>query len=483
MTNAIATKTGSALFAGKLLSEVEPERVSWLWPGRIPLGKLTIIDGDPDNGKSALTTDIAARVSTGWGFPDGAKCEAGGVILMNAEDGLADTIRPRLDAAGADVSKVLALATIPEDDGGERLFSIPEDLAMLEMAVEYVEAACVVIDPLMAFLSEKVNAHKDSEIRRALAPLAALAERTGAAVVVVRHLNKATGGSALYRGGGSIGIIGAARSGLLVAPDPEDENRKVLAPMKGNLSKTAPSLTFGLTEAANGSVRLEWGGESNLRATHLLAPQGTEEERSALDEAKDFLRDELKAGPMGAKQIHKGARDAGIADITLRRAKTVLGVRSEKEGDGSWSWVLPKPNPEPPNGQDAQLTRPDQDDRLEHLDNLLKDDRLEHLEDEHLTDSLYSPYISEDDQHAQHAHPNGYGADGAPSDDGQNSTAAEGLTDRGTGSRSPNTPFAGETSSPRPGEVLEAIPWVRHPEGVPSGEPPEARRENRRAVA
>ena len=325
---------------GQLLSDVEAEQVGWLWRGRIPKGKLSIWEGDPGIGKSAATIDVAARVSVGHQWPDEVPCEAGGVVLLSAEDGLADTIRPRLDAAGADPSRVLALTTI-RDAHGERLVSIPEDLEVIRDGIKRVNAKLVVVDPLMAFLSGDVNSHRDQDVRRALAPLAAMAEDTGAAIVVVRHLNKGTGGSPLYRGGGSIGIIGAARCALLVAKHPEDENRRVLASLKSNLGPLAPSLTFTLAEAANGAARVEWRGETSLTAAALLAAPVDPEERSALDEAKDFLRDALEEGTRWSKAIKKEAREADISEMTLKRAKSELGVRSVKEVDG-WYWQLPQ---------------------------------------------------------------------------------------------------------------------------------------------
>jgi hypothetical protein len=326
---------------GHLLSEVEPERVDWLWRGRIPKGKLTLIDGDPGLGKSALVVDCAARKSVGGQWPDGAPCELGGVVICSAEDGLADTIRPRLDAAGGDPEKVLALGTLLED-GNERLISIPEDIPVIERGIERVDAGVVFIDPLMAFLSGRHNAHKDQDVRRALAPLAGMAERTGAAVAVVRHLNKATGGSPLYRGGGSIGIVGAARSALLVARHPEDEGRRVLAPLKSNLAQAASSLAFSLTGADNGAVRVEWLGETTYSADALLSAPIDPEERSALDEAKEYLYDALKDAPRWSKAVKEEASEVGISEITLKRAKRELGVRSEKEADGSWTWRLPQ---------------------------------------------------------------------------------------------------------------------------------------------
>lgn len=326
---------------GRLLSEVTAEQVWWLWAKRIPLGKLTVIDGDPGLGKSVLLTDAAARVSVGRPWPDGSPCVAGGVVICSAEDGLADTIRPRLDAAGGDPSKVLALATVPDEDG-ERLLSIPEDLDVIRRGIERVDAKLVIVDPIMSFLSESHNAHKDQDVRRALAPLAKLAEDTKVAIVLVRHLNKASGGNPLYRGGGSIGIVGAVRSALLVAKHPEDDRRRVLAPMKGNLAEPAPSLAFALTGADNGAVSVEYKSETSYTADALLAAPTDPEERSALKEAQDFLRDALKDGPRHGKTVKKEAQEADISDATLRRAKPSVGVRSTKEGDGPWSWALPE---------------------------------------------------------------------------------------------------------------------------------------------
>ncbi len=326
---------------GTLLSEVEPERVEWLWPGRVPLGKLTVLDGDPGLGKSAVTLDIAARVSADLELPGGERYGPAGVVLLSAEDGLADTIRPRLDAAGADTERVLALSTVPEGKA-ERMISIPRDLAVIERAVMRVAAALVVVDPLMAFLSGDTNSHKDQDVRRALAPLAALAEKTRAAVLIVRHLNKAEGGNSLYRGGGSIGIIGAARSGLVVAEDPQDPERRILAPNKNNLSRPAPSLVFGMETAENGAARVVWHGQSDLSAAQILESPADGEGKSALSEAKEFLLDELRDGPMAAKQVKKNAREADVSERTLKRAKQELRVRSEKESDGSWTWRLPE---------------------------------------------------------------------------------------------------------------------------------------------
>lgn len=328
---------------GTRLSDVVVEQVGWLWNRRIPLGKITVLDGDPGNGKSVLTTDIAARLSVGRTFPDGQPCEAAGVVIMNAEDGLADTIRPRLDAAGGDPSRVLSLATVPVgDEGDERHLTIPEDIPTIEEGIRVISAKLVIIDPLMAFLSGRSDAHKDQDVRRALAPLARMAERTGAAVLLVRHLNKAQGGNPLYRGGGSIGIIGAARAGLLVGEHPEEDGLRVLAGNKSNLSPDPESLAYRIVTAANGAARIEYAGVTEARADALLRTPGDPEQKSAMREAMEFLRGELKDGPVAANAIKERARNNGISDATLRRAKADLRIASRKEGDGGWVWQLGK---------------------------------------------------------------------------------------------------------------------------------------------
>jgi hypothetical protein len=337
---------------GTLLSTVKAERVSWLWPGRIPLGKLTILDGDPGLGKSVLTLDLAACVTGGRSLPfeeraPGEDREPAGVVLLTAEDGLEDTIRPRLDAAGADVGRVLALDKIP-DGTGIRLPVLPDDIPCIKQAVERMAARLVIIDPLTAFLGGDTNSHRDQDVRRALHPLAVMAQETGAAVVVIRHLNKAAGGNPLYRGGGSIGIIGAARSGLLVAADPENPDRRVLASTKCNLARLPASLSFDLSTAGNGALRVAWIGNSAHTAESLLAAPKNDEDRNAVQEAAEVLRSILQAGPVPVEDVKKEARKAGVAERTLYRAKDVLEVKSLKvgfTGKGVWQWSLPRYTP------------------------------------------------------------------------------------------------------------------------------------------
>jgi hypothetical protein len=278
-------------------------------------------------------------MTRGLPWPDGAACSSAGVVILSAEDGLADTIRPRLDACGADVTRVVAVQAVGDDDHSP---VIPADLAAVEAAIARVGAGLLIVDPLMAYLDANTNSYRDQDVRRALRPLAELAERTGVAVVVIRHLNKAPGGPAMYRGGGSIGIIGAARIALLVGRDPDDEDRRVLAPLKVNIGLQPPALAYRLEEAPNGSVRVAWEGECSLTADQLLAVPADEEERGAIVEACEFLTDFLAAGPMAGKTLLAEARKAGIAERTLRRAAERRGVRHRKPSmGGGWIWELP----------------------------------------------------------------------------------------------------------------------------------------------
>src|SRR4029079_8173039 len=170
--------------------------------------------GDPGLGKSSLTLDMAARISTGRPMPGAldAQRPPADVVLLSAEDGLADTVRPRLEAAGADLTRIFAMDAVPTGPGRPgRPPVFPDDVGWLHDLIVMKGVRFVIIDPLMAFLGLSVNAMNDQNVRRALFPLSRLAETTGAVILVVRHLNKNTQGSALYRGGGSIGIIGAAR--------------------------------------------------------------------------------------------------------------------------------------------------------------------------------------------------------------------------------------------------------------------------------
>lgn len=321
-------------------ADVTTKAVEWMWHGRIPRGKLTMFDGDPDLGKSVVTMDIAARVSTGRPFPDGAPNEAGNVLIANVEDGADDTIVPRLKAHGADLGRVFLFSSVPDKGGGTRLLELPQDITILENKVIQREAKLLILDPVLTMLGGDAN--KDQEARKALAPIRDMAERTGVTVICVRHLNKNVSLSAIQRGGGNMGLIGVARAGAFFAPHPDDDKLRVMAVHKSNLAQRPPSLSYRIvTSAVHDTARIEWAGTTEHDANSLASGPASPAEKSKLDEAKEFLRDELSDGPMWAKAILRDARDAGVAHATLYSAKAILRVRSEKVGVEGWQWSLP----------------------------------------------------------------------------------------------------------------------------------------------
>lgn len=326
------------------LSDVKPERVSWLWPGRIPAGKLVTLDGDPGLGKSTLALEFAATITTGGAWPDGSVCNfPGDIVLLTAEDGLADTVRPRLDAAGADTTRVHAVQGVTMADGSLRPPTLADVDELHELITE-TGARLLIIDVLMAYLPSGTDSHKDQDIRRVLSRLAAMAETTGCTVLLLRHLNKAKGGDPLYRGGGSIGIVGAARAGMLVAADPDDDSARVLASTKSNLAPEPEALRYQLVDADTlGVARVQWLGVSTHDARALLADHGDGEDRPERDGAAAWLTDYLTEHTKApSKEVKVAARREQISDRTLQRAAQQVRVEYVQEGfPRTTYWRLP----------------------------------------------------------------------------------------------------------------------------------------------
>ena len=328
-----------AMQVGISMADIEPEVVEWLWRRRIPKGKVTILDGDPGKGKSLILYDLAARITSGQDLPDGQPTEPAGVLIVSAEDGAADTIVPRFLAAGGDPKRARII-------GSDEPFLIPDDLDKLERAIRQTRASFVVIDPVMSFLSDNINSNRDQDVRRALQPLVNIAKRTGAAIVICRHLNKSSGGQSIYRGQGSIGFIGIVRSGLMVGEHPERDEVFVLAGQKHNLSKPPESLAYRITDAAPGdeTAVIKYLGISEVTAQQMNATPEDEGERDRLAEAKEFLRGILRGGPEFTNKIKAEAKDAEIAWRTVERAKGLLRVQALKDPDTKrWMWTLSGP--------------------------------------------------------------------------------------------------------------------------------------------
>jgi hypothetical protein len=319
------------------IAEIPIKPIEWIWYQRIAAGTLANLDGDPGLGKSTLVADLIARITRGESlYGDSGSRSPADVILISYEDSPGTVIRPRLMAAGADLDRVHTwkLDVTP--------FTLPGSLDRLDEYIREHRVSLVVIDPLMAALSSRVDAHRDQDIRRVLAKAASIAERTGAAILFVRHLNKRQGEPALYRGGGSIGIIGAVRSGLLLVRDPNDADARILAMTKSNMGRQAPSLRLRLVTAPPPAPGVEvaivrWEGECGVTADDLMAPVMRGRPR---EDAKELLRSLLRDGPVPAAEILAQAKAAGVSTRTLERVKGDLGVQSRKVDDG-WIWSLP----------------------------------------------------------------------------------------------------------------------------------------------
>lgn len=320
------------------VADVRSEPLHWLWPGRLPVGMVVALDGDPGLGKSLITLDLSARVTMGRAMPDGSLSdvrEPAGVVFVGAEDDLARTVRPRLEAAGADLRRAIVLR-----GHGGRWITVA-DLGLIRSAIERHKAALLVVDPLMAHLPDSVSAYRDQDVRSVLGPLGLIASETRCTVVLVRHLTKDQSKSALYRGGGSAGgIIGIARAGLMVTPHPDDEGARVLAATKSSLAARPPALQYRI-EPVGQVARVKWEGVVGHTADELLqAATEDVDERSSLAEAVRVLHGLLATGPRPTRDVEREMREAGIAERTIFRARARLRVQATKAGRGGWSLAL-----------------------------------------------------------------------------------------------------------------------------------------------
>jgi hypothetical protein len=326
------------------LSEVTSRAIHWLWPGRLAIGKLTILEGDPGLGKSLVTLDLCARLSRGNPFPDDSHVSGPvNVLVLSGEDSPEDTMRPRLEAMGADLERVFVLDRAAENLGEPLVF--PAHSAVLEQAVARTDARLVVIDPLVSFLPPTVVIGSDQSIRHALSPLAQLAEKYACAMLLVRHLNKQEGSRTVYRGGGSIGLLALCRFGWLIAADPEEPKGRVLAQVKNNLALPQPSLAFEVAAHEGGLPTLSWLGlcawtADQLQARRRRAPQFLRRG----DFARDFLAAALENGPRSVRELWALAQEHGLAERTLQRAKQQMGIRSVRayiDGKHLTYWLTP----------------------------------------------------------------------------------------------------------------------------------------------
>ena len=333
------------------LSDVEPEEVDWLWQDRLAQGKYNVLAGMPDLGKTTVALDIAARMSVGGTWPDGTVCPQGPSIIMTAEDGIADTIVPRIIKLGGDRTHIAVLEGM-RDKTGRGPVNLDHDLDMLEQAIEEVQPLLVIIDPLTAYLGD-INSHNDAAVRRLLEPVIKMLEQRRVALLGIAHLNKNQALDLMHRISGSGAIVQTARGGMFCGEHPQDADRRVLAQFKKNLSGLPRSLDYILDGGG-----LTWDASAPDIPYRDLITKPSPEEKSVVDEAEEFLSDYLNRGPAKHTDVVRAARAHGVTQMTLRRAKQRLNVQTRKVGFGLNSyteWSLSSETPKWLNVSGEQL--------------------------------------------------------------------------------------------------------------------------------
>ena len=314
------------------MSEIQSQEVSWLWYPFIPYGKLTIIQGDPGDGKTTLVLNIAAWLSKGEGLDSEMKLsEPVNVIYQSAEDGLADTVKPRLELAGADCERILVI------DEKEKSLSMVDE--RLEKAIVRTKARMLILDPIQAYLGGGMDMNRANEARDMTKKLGALAEKHQCAIVLIGHMNKAAGNKAAYRGMGSIDFFAVARSVLLVGRVEGEPNIRAVVQIKNNLAAFGHPKAFALSEDG-----FQWLGDYEITADEVLG--GIAPKANKMEQAKRLLRElALTSDAVQSNEIFDMADEQGISKRTLENAKRELGIRARKINN-SWYWELDKVKPE-----------------------------------------------------------------------------------------------------------------------------------------
>jgi putative DNA primase/helicase len=335
-------------------ADVEPESIDWAWEGRIARGKLSVIGGDPEEGKSQIGVYIASTISRGGDWPNNeGKAPLGSVMILSAEDGIEDTLVPRLIAAGADLTKIQIVEAVKgEDDKGRRTFNLQTDLQKLEASIKRIgDVLAIIIDPASAYMGKGVDSHNDQAVRTVLAPVAEMANRLDMAIISIMHFNKGNsqaGTKVMHRFMASVAFVAAARVAFAAVRDPDDDKRHLFLHAKNNLSPPAPGLAYRIeqdlvTPALIKTSHIVWeAGSVDITAAQAMAASQSKDVAPALEEAKQFLAG-MGDGKL-VKDIEKEAKEACLSWATVKRAKDALKIRSERDGYGSagaWMWKMP----------------------------------------------------------------------------------------------------------------------------------------------
>jgi hypothetical protein len=338
------------------VAEVEAKKVEWLWPQRIPMGKLTTIAGMPDVNKSTFTLYLAAQATTGGSWPcNEGTAPLGSVIILTAEDDIADTVRPRLEVAGADLSRIHVIKAVNIQGEGPRGFNLIADVFRLGLVLQHIgDVKMIIIDPISAYMGKpggKFDSHRSTDVRATLAPLQELAARHKVAVVAIDHLNKSGGTTALLRVLNSIAFVAAARAVYFIMRDDDEADRRLLLAAKNNLGRIRTGLAFKVIEKLAPEPVFEcypaikWEDEVvDMTADEALAARHDGRASEKLEEAKALLQQMLANGPAKQKDIEAKAKERNIGPKSLKNAKKALGVASSR-ADNAWWWQMPAQEP------------------------------------------------------------------------------------------------------------------------------------------
>lgn len=332
------------------LTDVSPTTTAWVWPGWIACGKFTLMVGDPGQGKSLVSLDVAARVTCGGQWPDGASGSApGSVLLLNGEDSVADTVIPRLAALGADLSRVEIIEAVRSGGGEEVSFSLAHHLDQLEWALVSSEnPRLIILDPISSFL-QGLNSSSHERVRRMLSRLVQLADQWNVAVLAVTHFSKGSLGYTLRGALGSTAFVAAARAVWFATRDPMDNGRQLLLQLKNNLAESVAGLGFRIcsSDTAPAPVvqwdvdRVEMSANEAAQLAWMQSRAAARTRKSPREEAAECLRELMADGPRMSNQLLSEAMEQGFAEKTLRRALRDMGAIPHRSERGPYYYTLP----------------------------------------------------------------------------------------------------------------------------------------------